>query len=73
MELLDGTKIGSWKPLENELNFYLPVHGAMTPAQVSPTTAAKMSAAAMDPPTKNTYLNSDLDRKFCKYLMNATA
>ena len=45
----------------------------MTPAQVSPTTAAKMSAAAMDPPTKNTYLNSDLDRKFCKYLMNATA
>ena len=55
------------------LNSYLPVHGAMTPAHVSPTTAAKMRAAATDPPTKNTYLNSDLDKKFCRYLMKATA
>ena len=52
---------------------YLPLHGAMTPSQVSPTTVRKTTPAARVAETKKKTLNSDLVKKFCKYLSAATA
>ena len=43
---------------------YLPLHGAITPAQVRPTTVRKTSPAAIELAKKKKYLNSDLVRKF---------
>ena len=48
----------------NILCTYLPLHGAITPAHVRPTTVRKTSPAAMELAKKKKYLNSDLVRKF---------
>ena len=45
----------------------------MTPIQVSPTTVKKTTPAATEAAKKKNNLNSDLVRKFCRYLRAATA
>ena len=50
----------------------LPLHGATTPPQVSPTTTRNTAPAAPSPARKR-YLNSDLVMNVCKYFSSATA
>jgi hypothetical protein len=55
------------------VTLYLPLHGAITPAYVRPTTVRKTSTGASRAATMKKYLNSAFESTDCRYFKTAIA